>query len=192
MHANKLCCYMENKEMTPILHKLITQSSLPPGRRNSFRLPTTPDSAPADSSAGTTKIQVSSRKGLKAHVITGVKTNIITAVVIAGRDANDSPMNKPLVEATAANFDVKEVPADKAYLSKDNLDLHTMGGTAYIPFKSSAAARRARPGLERTFHYYQFRRDDFLKHYHVRANAESTFSMVKAVSASASQERTRP
>ena len=30
------------------------------------------------------------------------------------------------------------------------------------------------------FHYYQFRRDDFLKHYHQRSNAESTFSMVKA------------
>ena len=30
------------------------------------------------------------------------------------------------------------------------------------------------------FHYYQFRRDDFLRHYHQRSNSESTFSMVKA------------
>jgi hypothetical protein len=30
------------------------------------------------------------------------------------------------------------------------------------------------------FHYYQFRRDEFLPHYHQRSNAESTFSMVKA------------
>src|SRR5207248_4214083 len=33
---------------------------------------------------------------------------------------------------------------------------------------------------ERMFFYYNFRRDDFLKHYHQRSNAESTFSMVKA------------
>ena len=30
------------------------------------------------------------------------------------------------------------------------------------------------------FHYFSFRRDDFLQHYHKRNNVESTFSMVKA------------
>ncbi len=30
------------------------------------------------------------------------------------------------------------------------------------------------------FHYFQFRREEFLKHYHQRSNVESTFSMVKA------------
>ena len=30
------------------------------------------------------------------------------------------------------------------------------------------------------FHYYQFRRDEFLMHYHKRSNVESTFSMIKA------------
>ena len=29
------------------------------------------------------------------------------------------------------------------------------------------------------FHYFQFRRDDFLAHYHKRSNVESTFSMMK-------------
>ena len=29
------------------------------------------------------------------------------------------------------------------------------------------------------FHYFLFRRDDFLKHYHQRSNVESTFSMIK-------------
>ncbi len=33
---------------------------------------------------------------------------------------------------------------------------------------------------ERLYFFYQFRREDFLKHYHQRSNAESTFSMVKA------------
>ena len=30
------------------------------------------------------------------------------------------------------------------------------------------------------FHYFSFRRDDFLSHYHRRSNVESTFSMIKA------------
>ena len=55
--------------------------------------------------------------------MSGVKTNIVTAVEILDRDAADSPQFKPLVEATAKNFTVKEVPADKAYLSHDNLEL---------------------------------------------------------------------
>ena len=29
------------------------------------------------------------------------------------------------------------------------------------------------------FHYFMFRRDEFLQHYHKRSNIESTFSMIK-------------
>jgi transposase len=90
-------------------------------------------------------------------------------------------MFKPLVEKTAENFTVKEVPADKAYLSHDNLELvERLGGTAYVPFKSNSVAGEAGTLWERMFHYYNFRRDEFLRHYHLRSNAESTFAMVKA------------
>jgi transposase len=30
------------------------------------------------------------------------------------------------------------------------------------------------------WHYYHLNRDEFLAHYHLRSNAESTFSMIKA------------
>src|SRR6202012_2360115 len=33
--------------------------------------------------------------------------------------------------------------------------------------------------FEQMFHYYQFRREEFLTHYHQRSNVESTFSAVK-------------
>jgi hypothetical protein len=55
-----------------------------------------------------------------------------------------------------------------------------MGGTAFIPFKTNSQPGEAGSLWEKMFGYYQFRRDDFLKHYHQRSNAESTFSMVKA------------
>jgi hypothetical protein len=33
--------------------------------------------------------------------------------------------------------------------------------------------------FEQMFHYYKFRQEEFLGHYHKRSNVESTFSMVK-------------
>jgi hypothetical protein len=73
------------------------------------------------------------------------------------------------------------VPADKAYLSIENLELaDKLGATAFVPFKVNSTSGEAGSIWERKFHYYHFRRDEFLPHYHQRSNAESTFSMVKA------------
>jgi len=52
-------------------------------------------------------------------------------------------------------------------------------GTGFIAFKANATGGAG--GLyEKMFHYFQFRREDFLQHYHKRSNVESTFSAVKA------------
>src|ERR1700687_4596254 len=132
MHANSISAYLEDELMTPILHRLVIQSSLP---LTVVETVFAPDSSGFstnrfvrwyDEKYGTER---SGHDWVKAHAICGVKTNIVTAVEIAGRDAGDCPMFKPLVEATAANFNVKEVPADKAYLSRENLELvEEMGG----------------------------------------------------------------
>ena len=60
----------------------------------------------------------------------------------------------------------------------------------YIPFKQGTkpvASVKAKQDVlwAKMWHYYMFRRDDFLTHYHVRSNAESTVAMVKAKFASA-------
>ncbi len=90
----------------------------------------------------------------------GTKTHVVTAVEIHDRDANDCPQFKALVEKTAENFTVKEVPADKAYLSHDNLELvDSLGGTAYIPFKSNSVAGEAGTLWEKMFHFYSLNRD---------------------------------
>ena len=180
----KVNSFLENADWTPILKSLIVQSSLP------LRAVAT-TFAPDSSGFSTCRfvrwfdekygVERSGREWVKAHVMTGVKTNIITAVEILDKDAADCPQFKPLVETTAKNFSVKEAVADKAYLSHDNLELlHKMGGTAYVPFKSNSIAGEAGSVWERMFHYYNFNREDFLKHYHQRSNVESTFSMVKA------------
>jgi transposase len=184
MHPNKICVFMESEELTPILHTLIVQSSLPLRHVETVFAPDSTGFSTSrfvrwyDEKYGMTR---SGKEWVKAHVMTGVKTNIVTAVILEDKNANDSPQFKPLVQRTAQSFDVQEVPADKAYLSHENLGLlHSMGGTAFIPFKTNSQPGEAGSLWEKMFGYYQFRRDDFLKHYHQRSNAESTFSMVKA------------
>jgi len=87
---------------------------------------------------------------------------------------------KPLVEKTAENFEILSVPADKAYLSYENLEqIHNLGGTAWVPFKSTSTQGEAGSVWEKMFLYYNLHREDFLKEYHQRSNVESTFSMVK-------------
>jgi len=184
MNSVSVCSFLENDRLTPILEDLIVQSSLP------LRLFET-NFAPDSSGFSTSRFvrwhdakygcERSSHDWVKAHAICGVRTNIVTAVEIGARDAADSPFFKPLVEKTAQNFTIQEVPADKAYLSHDNLALvDDLGGTAFVPYKVNSQAGEAGSLWEKMYFYYQFRRDEFLKHYHQRSNIESTFSMVKA------------
>ena len=117
---------------------------------------------------------------VKVHLMCGVKTNVVTAAEIHGRDAGDSPQFVPLLKVTAETFPIREVSADKSYASLENFEaVGACGGTAFIAFKANATG--AVGGLyEKMFHYFQFRRDEFLGHYHKRSNVESTFSMIKA------------
>src|SRR5205085_9295674 len=72
-----------------------------------------------------------------------IKISIVTSVEIIDGYANDHSYSKQLVEKTAENgFTLKEVSADKAYLSGENL-LTTLRHKAipYIPFKSNSKSQ---------------------------------------------------
>jgi transposase len=181
--AMKVCEFLQNDALTPILQQLILQSSLPLKTVESVFAPDSTGFSTSrfvrwfDEKYGVTR---SGKDWVKAHAICGVKTNTVTAVTIEDRNAGDCPQFVPLVERTAKHFTVKEVPADKAYLSKDNLALlEKIGAESYIPFKVNSGPN-GDSIWDRMFHYYSFHREDFLKHYHQRSNVESTFSMVKA------------
>jgi len=178
----KVCAFMENAAFTPLLKSLIYQSSLP------LRIVETKFSI--DSSGFSTnkfmrwydeKYGVTRQKHawVKTHIMCGVKTNIVTAVRILDKDAGDSPQFIPLLKDTRKGFTIGEVSADKAYASLDNFEaVAECGGTGFMAFKKDATGGVG--GMfEKMFHYFQFRKDDFLKHYHLRSNVESTFSMVK-------------
>jgi transposase len=174
--------FFKNPDFTPILKDLIVKSAAP--------LAVVETTFATDSSGfSTTRFEkwydhkhgVTRQKCLwvKTHIACGTKTNVVTAVEILDKDAADSPQFKPLVKTTAQNFAIKEFSADKAYASNENFEaVHDAGGTGYIAFKSNATGGVG--GLfEKMFHYFQYRRDEFLKHYHQRSNVESTFSAIK-------------
>jgi len=183
IHFNSVNAYLENAELTPMLERLIVQSSLPlKAVEVDFAVDSTGFSTSRfvrgyDHKYGCTRQE---HDWVKAPFATGVKTNTVTGVRILDRDAADAPQFKPLVDTTAERFTIKEMSGDKAYLSVENVEaVCSHGGMPFIAPKANTTGGAG--GLfERMVHSYLFRRDDFLAHYHKRSNAESTVNMVKA------------
>ncbi len=183
-HYNSISRYLEEASLTPLLSALVLESATPlADMEHDFAV---------DSSGFSTSTyarwfdhkwgrEMRKNRYLKAHLISGVKTHVVTHAIITDSSVHDSPMFKELVEGTARRFDVKEVSADKAYLSKKNFDLVAgVGGVPYIPFKSGAGGHGGNALWQKLWHCFQFNREDYLKHYHKRSNAETVFSMMKA------------
>jgi len=118
---------------------------------------------------------------LKVHICTGVKSNIITDVIITDEFEADSPQFKKLLLNTSKHFKINEVSADKAYSSRKNLEIvDKLGGSPYIPFKKNATGKAHGSALwKKTFHYFQLHREEFGHHYHQRSNVESTIGALK-------------
>lgn len=195
-HYNSIFRYLESKEMTPLLKALIIESSLPlKSVESDFAVDSSGFSTGRNQHWVDTKWNKEARKyggtaktinkkdWLKAHIMCGCKTNVVTSVEITDAHAGDSPRFKPLVEATARNFVMNSVVADKAYSSAPNLKLVLVkGAQPYIPFRSNTnpADKRSGSVWKRMYHYYQYNQEWFMQHYHKRSNVESTFSMIKA------------
>jgi transposase len=178
----KLAIFFENSDFTPILKQLIAESARPlRAVERDFAIDSSGFSSNRFERWFDHKYGVTRQKCMwvKTHIACGVKTNIITAVRILDKDAADCPQFVPLVKDTAQNFTIGEVSADKAYSSLENFEeVADMGGTAFITFKETATGGIG--GMfEKMFHYFQYRREEFLQHYHKRSNVESTFSALK-------------
>ncbi len=118
---------------------------------------------------------------LKAHLSSGVKTNIAAGAEITECNVHDSPSLPHLVEQTAKNFKVGEISGDKAYSSRKNLQLiEDVGAVPFIPFRKDVKGKRAGSGIwKKMYHYFMYKYDEFLEHYHKRSNAETVFHMIK-------------
>ena len=174
---------LESEATTAVLTSLILQSSLPlASMETHISIDSSGFSASRfdrwfDHKHGKQRIK---KAWVKAHIMCGVATNIVTAVEIHGPNANDCPLLPSLLHQTALNFNVSEVSADLAYSSEKNLKAITAtGAKPFIPFKSNATHKKG--GLwAQLFYSYHHHREAFLKRYHLRSNVETTFSMIKA------------
>ncbi len=181
---NSISNYLEMEEVTPYLQWLIVQSALP--------LKSVETDFAIDSSGFSTNQyfrwydekygkEQSERDWVKAHLMCGVKTNVVTAVEISDAYGSDHNYFAPLFNETAKRFNVQEVSADKAYSSYANHRLvANKGAIPFIDFKTNANDKGKCEVWNRMYHYYQFKRVEFMAHYHKRSNVESTFSMIKA------------
>ena len=106
---------------------------------------------------------------------------MIAAVAATESDVGDAPMLAPLLaDSVRRGFTVRELSADKAYLSNENLvAVEAAGAVPYVPFKSNSRGTGGSDAWRRLWHLYSAQSDEFLAHYHKRSNVESAFSMVK-------------
>lgn len=187
-HPNTVLRYLNKSEVTPILRTLIERSAAP--------LSAVEDRFAIDSTGFSTctyaryfdhkhgkdrRVQ----NWIKAHTMIGVKTNIITSVHCMVTRDGDAPQLPGLLKATAAHFpNIREVSADKAYMSNANLAaIAALGGSPFIPFRENHTAAGGRgEGAEtwkRLFHMFSLERERFDAHYHQRSNVEATYSAIK-------------
>jgi hypothetical protein len=205
---NSIINYFESEMLTDYLLMLIEESSLP--------LQVIEEDFAVDSSGLSTGVyqrwseakwgkvrtefgdkvpnEVNRRDWLKLHICTGVKTNVVTAVKVTDCYAGDSPEFPALVETTAQNFAMRQVSADKAYLSNKNLKVVAENfAVPFIAFKASntGADKHNTDIFRRMFHYYSYNQERFMQNYHKRSNVESTFHMIKSKFGDSLRSKTR-
>ena len=170
---NVINILLNSDQITPILNNLLHITAMP---LRSVETQFSPDST----GFRTTKFNEYCKEKhhtkkehhwIKCHAITGNKTNIIASVRIT-ENSSDCREFIPLVQDTVdMGFKPQAISADKAYLSKANLDFaDSVGATPYILFKSNSNSKaRGSVVWKRMFYYFQLHQDEFLQNYHNEA-----------------------
>ena len=182
IHFNSVLNVLDTEAATPVLMDLITRSASP------LREVETEFAVDSTGFSGSRFIRWTEKKygaprkevaWVKAHVICGTRTNVITTASILAEKAADGPQLPGLVKKTAETFTVKEVTGDKAYTSQVNFNaVDAVGATLYAAFKATATG--AIGGLYgKMYHYFALNKEEYMNHYHRRSMVESTFSMIK-------------
>lgn len=114
----------------------------------------------------------------------GTKTNVVTSVEVTDTAKHDSHFLEPLLALAAeATFSASR---RTAYSSRVILQrIHDASAIPLIPFKYNATGKSPSPGVgaelwEKMFHFYMYRREEFLGFYYRRSNIETTFHMIKS------------
>ena len=167
--SNSVNRYIAKETLTPILQNLIVRSAAPLNiLETKFALDSSGFATSRyerwfDHKWGKTRSQ---QQCAKAHIATCVLTNVVASVEVTGGNAHDSPFLPGLLEETAHHCTIREVYADKAYLSEANFrETEQYGADPYIPFKSNTTGKGS-PMWRRLYAYYVMNQDSWKSHYH--------------------------
>jgi transposase len=182
-HFNTILKYLNDPNLTATLTKLIEFSSLPLKQlEDKFAVDSTGFSTSVFARwYGTSRKHEEQRTYVKAHVMCGVRTNVISSIEVTPGTVSDYNMFPALVESTAKRFQMKEVSADKGYSSRKCMDIvNKHGAIPYIAFRKHSRGLAQGSQTWRTmFVYFRDHKEQFMAHYHLRSNVESVFSMMK-------------
>ena len=190
-HYNTLFRVMEDPATTEILTRLIEESAAPLAEIENLAGQFAQDST--GFSTVTYDRWFDQKHGklcaqhgwVKLHIMVGTVTNVVTSAKVSP-DA-DCPLLPELLAATAQRFAVKEVSADKAYLSKKNLEaIDKVGAVPFIPFKSNSVGMASKSfHWRKMWAHFSLKSEDFLARYHRRSNVEATIGAIKALAGGA-------
>jgi transposase len=181
---NTLLKYAERAELAPLLKTLVHESAAPlRAVETTFAVDSTGFATNTYSRYFDEKYggEKKCQRWIKLHAQVGTITNVIASVEATESSVGDSVMLAPLLASSVERgFNVRELSADRAYLSNANLTaIEAAGAAPYVPFKSNSRGTGRSDAWRRLWHMFEARNDEFLAHYHQRSNVESTFSMVK-------------
>jgi len=179
---NAVNVFLSNPENTPLLRELVRMSAYP--------LKNIEKSFAVDSSGFGTyqygdwmpnKWEGVKRQHtfVKAHIICGVMSNIITDAVVTDSTVGDSKVLPQLVEGTTGRFKADEVLADAGYMSNDNYDaIQKCGAKGFIEFKDNVTGAGS-PAWREAVVRFITKQEEFYKAYNKRNNVETTFNSIK-------------
>lgn len=183
-HFNIVIKYLNKPEMKKILMKLIEISALPLKEvERDFAVDASGFSTAMYGQWLKKRLVFSEHRIFKkAHVMGGVKTNVITHIEVTDGYVSDRDMFEKLVVSTSHNFEMREVSGDKGYSSQKNLYMvQQHGAIPFIPFQGNIKRTKENklPIWNIMFRFFRDHKEEFMKHYHKRSNIESVFSMMK-------------
>lgn len=184
-HYNTISNFLGDEASTPTLVSLIEESAKPlaaiENEAGQFAIDSTGFSTVTydrwfDQKHGRLR---ATHPWIKLHIMVGTATLGITGVRVTPE--GDAPQLPALTEQTRKHFTVKEVSADLAYSSKDNLEkLEQFGITPYIPFKVSAVVDPKNKTWSRLLGVFLFDNERFMQHFHRRSKIETVNMMIKS------------
>ena len=187
--------YMDYKSMTPVLLDLVSASAAPLAPlETSFAVDSTAFGSTIRSETwsehkwGTNTASSTGGIWTKAHFSTGIVTNAITAAVVTESLSNsgDARQMRELLLTTNKRFKIREVYADRAYLSQGNLELvENLGAVMFVPFSPDNLFKEPVTDGEivwnKALEFYRDHYSEFIGVYNLRSNVESTNSGVKSL-----------